>query len=195
METLLRSHEINQTHNNFIGGWYIDPKVCDYLLNVYNDPRTIKNPGCSADPDKPNPEIKDSMDAIFNPSEPTIIPYIQQLDLCVKQYVNLYKYCGGTRGFSLKERINLQHYKVGGGFKEYHCERASSDEFIRDRHLVFMTYLNDLDDGGTEFYHQKLTIKAEKGLTLIWPVDWTHLHRGQISHTKEKTITTGWLSF
>jgi hypothetical protein len=58
-----------------------------------------------------------------------------------------------------------------------------------------MTYLNDLDDGGTEFYHQKLTIKAEKGLTLIWPVDWTHLHRGQISYTKEKTITTGWLSF
>jgi hypothetical protein len=90
METILRSHEINQTHNNFIGGWFIDPKVCDYLLNVYNDPRTIKNPGCSADPDKPNPEIKDSMDAIFNPSEPTIIPYLQQLDLCVKQYVNLW---------------------------------------------------------------------------------------------------------
>jgi hypothetical protein len=58
-----------------------------------------------------------------------------------------------------------------------------------------MTYLNDVDDGGTEFYYQKTIIKAEKGLTLIWPADWTYTHKGQISNTKEKTIITGWISY
>jgi hypothetical protein len=32
-----------------------------------------------------------------------------------------------------------------------------------------MTYLNDVDDGGTDFLYQKLTTPAKKGLTLIWP--------------------------
>ena len=41
------------------------------------------------------------------------------------------------------------------------------------RHLVFMTYLNDVSDaGGTEFYHQGLVVQPVKGLTLLWPSDW-----------------------
>ena len=58
-----------------------------------------------------------------------------------------------------------------------------------------MTYLNDVEDGGTEFKYQNLTTPAKKGLTLIWPVYWTHTHRGQISNTKTKYITTGWFDF
>ena len=59
-----------------------------------------------------------------------------------------------------------------------------------------MTYLNDVDDGGeTEFYYQKLKVKPRKGLTLIWPADWTHTHRGLSSPTQEKYIITGWLNY
>ena len=50
------------------------------------------------------------------------------------------------------------------------------------RCFAFMTYLNDVSDGGTEFMYQKLISPAKKGLTMIWPSDWTHTHRGQISH-------------
>ena len=57
-----------------------------------------------------------------------------------------------------------------------------------------MTYLNDVEDGGTEFYYQKLKTKAKKGLTLIWPTDFTHTHRGIVSKTKEKYIVTGWFT-
>ena len=63
------------------------------------------------------------------------------------------------------------------------------------RHLVFMTYLNDVkDDGQTEFYYQRLKIKPEKGLTLIWPADWTFTHRGIASNSEDKYIVTGWLN-
>ena len=64
-----------------------------------------------------------------------------------------------------------------------------------NRILVFMTYLNDVKDGGTEFLYQKLTTPAKKGLTLIWPTDFTHTHRGVISQTKEKYIATGWYAY
>ena len=59
-----------------------------------------------------------------------------------------------------------------------------------------MFYLNDVEDEGeTEFYYQKLKVKPKKGLTLIWPADWTHTHRGIPSKTQEKYIATGWYSF
>ena len=61
--------------------------------------------------------------------------------------------------------------------------------------MVFMTYLNDVDNGGTEFYHQNLKVNAEKGLTLLWPSDWIHTHRGIITKKQNKFILTGWLNY
>ena len=59
-----------------------------------------------------------------------------------------------------------------------------------------MTYLNTVKKKGeTEFYYQKLKIKPETGLTIIWPSDWTHTHRGITSNTEEKYIVTGWYSY
>jgi hypothetical protein len=59
-----------------------------------------------------------------------------------------------------------------------------------------MTYLNDVQDAGeTAFYHQDVLIKPEKGLTLIWPSDWTFTHKGIPSPTEDKYIVTGWFSF
>jgi len=61
--------------------------------------------------------------------------------------------------------------------------------------LTFMTYLNTvIDRGGTEFYYQKLVHEAKTGKTLIWPVDWTHTHRGVVSPTQDKYIITGWFN-
>jgi len=86
----------------------------------------------------------------------------------------------------------IQHYEPGEGFFLWHHERGSP---TRTRELVFMTYLNDVPDGGTEFLYQQLTIKARKGKTVIWPANYTHPHRGQISHKHEKYIMTGWLGY
>jgi hypothetical protein len=161
---------------------------------MYWNESTIKIPGLSLNPDGATPEIKDSMDAPIPPNLIHIQPYLASLKTCFNSYTDKYNYSTGQNGYSIQEQINIQHYKVGGGFKAWHYERGNSNPVIVKRHLVFMTYLNDVDDGGTEFFYQNMTVKAEKGLTLIWPADWTHTHRGQISHTKEKTIITGWFS-
>ena len=46
-----------------------------------------------------------------------------------------------------------------------------------------------------EFYYQKIKCPAKNGLTLIWPADWTHTHRGVISKKEEKYIATGWITY
>ena len=58
-----------------------------------------------------------------------------------------------------------------------------------------MTYLNDVENGGTEFMYQNLISPAKKGLTLLWPAYYTHPHRGQISSKQEKYIATAWYTF
>ena len=74
-------------------------------------------------------------------------------------------------------------------------ERDGSFNSTIKRCLVFMTYLNDVEKGGTFFPYQQRLVKAIKGKTLIFPSDWTHTHVGQISETQEKTIVTGWYSY
>ena len=32
-------------------------------------------------------------------------------------------------------------------------------------------------------------------MTLIWPCDWTHVHRGVTSPTQTKYIATGWYTY
>ena len=89
------------------------------------------------------------------------------------------------------ESCQIQHYKPGQGFKSWHCERMSKE----NRCLVFMTFLNTVPSGGTQFKYQNLTVPAKKGLTLIWPTDFTHTHKGQITQKHEKYIITGWFGF
>ena len=91
--------------------------------------------------------------------------------------------------------MNIQKYEPGEGYFCWHTERTLPLAETVDRALVFMTYLNDVPDGGTKFFHQGITTPAKKGLTLIWPVDWTHVHAGQITEKSEKYIITGWINY
>ena len=90
--------------------------------------------------------------------------------------------------------FNLQKYNCGQHFKKIHTERTSLANLHRG--LVLMTYLNDVDAAGETFFsHYDLTIKPKKGLTLIWPAEWTHAHKGNILEAGPKYIVTGCLNF
>ena len=92
--------------------------------------------------------------------------------------------------------FNLQRYQSGQHYQNLHTERSS----LATLHRVFawMTYLNDVDqeDGGsTLFSHYDLAIQPRKGLTLIWPAEWTHAHKGNVLRANNKYIITGWMTF
>jgi hypothetical protein len=119
--------------------------------------------------------------------------YLDKLKTCRNSYISQYPYVNMYSAWDVNEPINIQHYNPNGGFHLWHTERTNA---YTSRHMVFMTYLNDVTDAGeTEFYHQKIKVKPERGLTLIWPADWTFTHRGIASPTQEKYIITGWFSY
>ena len=85
----------------------------------------------------------------------------------------------------------IQKYNPKEGFFGWHCERGKGNY---NRVFAYLTYLNDVEDGGgTEFKYYDKIVKAEAGKTVIFPSDWTHTHRGEVSPTETKYILTGWL--
>lgn len=137
---------------------------------------------------------KDSIDVTLPPSA-LANTYVGMLNRVAEQYVAKYPWSGKLVPWGVLEPIGIQRYGPGGGYKIWHFERDNSNDQIARRHLAFMTYLNDVEEGGgTEFFHQKTTIDAERGLTLIWPAEWNFTHRGVVSYTEEKYIITGWFS-
>ena len=189
----MKKYKIDKNH--CIGAWFISEKNCDNLIKFYN--LNIKHTQDGRVAKGVNKSKKDSKDLII-PAEYShnlINPYRLELQKCLDDYVKIYPHLEHVVRFNIVEGYNIQHYPIGGGFKIEHFERNGSFNKTIKRILVFMTYLNDLDDGGTKFIYQNRIIKAQKGKTVIFPVDWTHTHVGQISQTKEKTIVTGWYSY
>jgi len=182
----------NIPYESFIHQTYIDDlDLCDEIIESYiNSPMKLLGSFGHGVIDK---EVKDTTEVCLNNCGEVFFRYTSELQKCLNSYIEKYETCNWYNPFSVVEVINIQHYKPGSSYSIWHSERTMPKS---DRHLVFMTYLNDVtDEGGTEFYHQKLITKPKKGLTLIWPADWTHTHRGIKSPTQDKYITTGWFSY
>tara|TARA_B100001093_G_C26536625_1_gene888354 strand:+ start:136 stop:816 length:681 start_codon:yes stop_codon:yes gene_type:complete len=207
--------------NSFIGGWFIPEDTCDKMIDFFNHSREKVNhvtdkklqnggdvaiePGLIlAQGNIGNSKIidynkKDSIDLsvetfgnLWN-NNSSIVEWKKYLQMCLEEYLKEYTYCNEMTSFYIREPVNMQHYKPGGGFKTWHFENSSPVSMTRK--LVFMTYLNDVPNGGTHFYYQDLKSPAKKGLTLIWPADWTHTHRGIVDNENDKYIITGWYSY
>lgn len=180
---------------DFIGYYHIeDDSLCDGIISYFEE-TPDKGPGEVGNDSIINTSQKDSTDTVFE--GPLLEEYKAQLFKCIDQYKETYKYCNlNMRPWSVWPHINIQRYNPGQYYKLLHCERNCGYGYIARRHLVFMTYLNDVTDGGeTLFYYQGVKVKPRKGLTLIWPADWTHTHCGVVSPTQTKYIVTGWISF
>lgn len=111
----------------------------------------------------------------------------------VRSYVDKFPELDLMKKFGIHS-YNMQRYLPGEGFYIWHCENSGGVNSI-NRCFAWMIYLNDVDDGGTEFLYQNHIEKAEVGKFVIWPAYYTHIHRGQISYTKTKYILTGWCVF
>jgi len=178
---------------SFIQGWYMSESICDDVINFFNDRKEYWSNGIIGDKVETDKKKSTDLYVSMNEMSESIISYREQLQWCLERYVKIYPELMKSAYFNINSDFNIQHYNVNEGFNYYHFER--SDILACLRNLVFMTYLNDVEDGGTQFKYQNLITPAKKGLTIIWPTDFTHTHRGVISQTKEKYIVTGWYSY
>lgn len=172
-----------------------NPSICDDIINFHKNSDLKQEGFISGGVMK---DVKDSTDVVVNWNHNQLIVNYVELNLqnVLMEYIEKFPMSDYYGSFSIKEPVMIQYYKPGGGFKVWHTERNNAIKPQCNRHLVFMTYLNDVYiGGGTEFYHQKITTQARKGKTVIWPADWTHTHRGVVSNVEEKYIITGWFNF
>jgi len=184
--------EIDFKITDFMMGWEYDHKIIDDLVEYFMKNKHLWRSGETEDGPSSAKESQDvTVPVRF---DHPFYNYYQNLQKSFDEYLN--KYNGRSvlkNEIDIIEGVNFQYYKPGQGFKNWHCERTGMSSVHRV--LVFMTYLNDVPNGGTEFLYQNLKIPAKKGLTIIWPADFSHVHRGQITHEHEKMIFTGWFSY
>ena len=184
---------MNFIHQEFIS----DLSICDKLIELFKN--NIKHSAEGMCKGGINPEIKKSTDLsipVHAVNQIDIVgKYINELIKISQNYIEKNKFCNEGSAWGITEDFNIQHYKPSEAFYGWHSERTDKLPYCF-RHLVWMTYLNDVEnDGETEFYYQQLKIKPEKGKTVIFPVDWTHTHRGVPSKKDEKFIITGWFNY
>jgi len=95
--------------------------------------------------------------------------------------------------------INAQKYqKNEGNYRYWHSEifpQTGANDALH-RVLLFLIYLNDVEDGGeTDFYYQEKSIKPKAGTMIIAPCGFTHTHRGNVPISSDKYVLTSWVLF
>ena len=183
---------------NFIGSWVIDPNLCDEIIEYFEKNTQKQYQGSTTS--GLNLEAKNRQDITLSPNE-LILPenkiykeYFEILFECYKDYNLQWPFLSGLVNHLDIGKFNIGKYMPGQHFQKTHCERSGLSSL--HRLFAFMTYLNNVEEGGsTYFNHYDLNIKPKKGLTLLWPAEWTHSHKGNILKSGIKYIITGWLIF
>lgn len=177
--------------------------ICDGAIEWFerDETKEFHQPGIIAnrygEAVKANYEIKESTD-IYSSLEnlacvPELAPILNYLWECVMQYTQEFDILYSATSFEISPQINFQKYTPpSGGYKKWHFERNKHDPTF----LVWMIYLNDIEkEGGTSFRYLNHTEKAERGKCLIWPAEFTHVHKGEVAPEETKYILTGWYRY
>jgi hypothetical protein len=115
-----------------------------------------------------------------------IFPKIQP---CVDNYLERFPVLG-MRKFMIHD-CKIKKIKCGAGFHAWHYENG--DVSNSRRTFVVQIYLNDDFDGGeTEFLYQNKREKASAGDVLVFPCQFTHVHRGNPPIDGDKYLVTSW---
>ena len=184
---------------HFIGSWQIDPaSLCEDLIGFFEAHPENQAQGKIAG--GLQPEAKKSVDLTIRPRELTgkdhqpVRAYLDSLFQCYRDYTEQWPFLAGILPEVELSSFNIQRYEPGGHFLKLHSERTTLA--TSHRVLAWMTYLNDVADGGaTRFAHQNLSVQPSRGRTLIWPAERTHAHQAEVLNTGVKYIITGWFHF
>lgn len=111
--------------------------------------------------------------------------------VCHALYANKYSILTTSSEYKIYS-LRVQMTKPRSGYHIWHYETANVEAC--NRNLVFMLYLNTVEEGGeTEFLYQGRRIKPVEGRLLLWPAGFTHTHRGNPPLSGDKYVVTGWL--
>jgi hypothetical protein len=92
------------------------------------------------------------------------------------------------------DRLILKRYRPGG--EEAFQPHFDSIDAVSGRYLVFLWYLNDVEQGGeTEFCDLGVRVGARAGRLLMFPPYWMFQHAGLPPRSNDKYIVSTYLMF
>ena len=188
---------INSQQTHFIGCWNLENnKLCNEITQFFENNKELQIQGITSYGKdlkaKKTTDIPVNPHDLKNPKFEVLKQYMDELYKCFIDYQNQWPFLKSVIKVVDVPGFNIQKYSRGDHFAQLHSERTTLDTL--HRLFAWMTYLNDVDDGGqTNFSHYGIKIKPETGKTLIWPAEWTHAHTGEVLKSGIKYIVTGWL--
>ena len=190
---------VKENQTNFIGAWNIENnELCKNIISFFQNNSNLHFQGVTAGGknlnSKKRTDISIRPDLLKEEKFSLLKEYINELHKCYLDYLEQWPFLKRMASKMDIGPFNIGEYLPGGHFSNEHSERTSIDTL--HRLFAFITYLNDVEDGGeTKFSHYNISIKPEIGKTIIWPAEWTHAHTGEILNSGKKYIITGWLHF
>ena len=185
---------------NFIGIFEngIEEEWCDQVVNWYNH-ITKTQPDLIQDrqsADKISPTYKKNSftylhNHTHNPEVKKLCDHF--MDILINKVFFEYdkKHHISTFSELVAKEIKVQKTKFEEGYHLWHYEHGPK---FSDRVLVYMVYLNDVEEGGeTEFLYQRRRIKPKKGTIMLFPSNFTHTHRGNPPLSNHKYAITEWI--
>jgi len=169
---------------------------CEIIINEFESNTDKQIIGKSGN-GKVKPDVKKSIEIGYNIADDSKTTKIISYSLIeyVKRYREKYPDVDRLLEWKFFEYYNIQKYKPKDGYFKPHCEVSGRNDNSLNRLLVWMYYLNDMDNGGTKFTSYNMTVQAKRGRLVLWPAYWTHTHCGVISNIQTKYIATGWFVF
>jgi len=92
------------------------------------------------------------------------------------------------------ENLRIKRYSVDAG--DQFQPHFDALDYCSNRYMVFLWYLNDVDEGGeTEFCDLGLRIEARQGRLLMFPPYWMFQHAGLPPRSNDKFMISTYLLF
>ena len=144
--------QLAQWPREFYWLWiFKDKEMCDEIVNFFEANPSDQGAGCIGGgvdesqkttdiPIKPK-QLEQEKYKIFN-------TYINNVVNCFNDYKEQWPFLNTIKGMEIGT-FNLQKYSPGGHFSAVHTERACSHY----AQAKFMTYLNDVEEGGETSFH------------------------------------------
>ena len=190
---------VKENQTNFIGAWNIEnDDLCKNIISFFQNNSNLHFQGVSAAGknlnSKKRTDISIKPDLLKEEKFSLLKEYINELHKCYLDYLEQWPFLKRMASKMDIGPFNIGEYLPGGHFGNEHSERTSINTL--HRLFAFMTYLNKVEEGGTTYFdNYNLEIQPKKGLTLIWPAEWTHTHRGNKVIKGTKYMITGHLCF
>ncbi len=185
---------------SFIGSWIIeDNTLIDDIVSFFDKNHERHTPSVSKN-GKIDKKQKNFIGFKINVKEinenkiECISNFIRILTSCYKDYKKNWDFLNKWEKLYLDE-VSFEKHLIAGHHLAFHCDKMN----INTSHKLFTWafYLSDFekDEGSIDFKYLNFSVTPKKGTLLIFPSDWTHIHRENVMKKNEKYVLKGCFHF